>query len=181
MARQGQTSREAGAQSHGPLRAAELPNVVDPPGRHPMGRNGLRARSGKSRSEPPDAPWGKGAERTPRGRRRAHANAFIHMSKRPQKWTTRKRDRLESSATRRKSLRSPLHTLVTTNTQRVRSELENPYEYGGPSGDRERRSRGRRCEVGMQMGTCSFDHHPAYALFGEEGQLRFLFNGETQR
>ncbi len=33
----------------------------------------------------------------------------------------------------------------------------------------------------MQMGTCSFDHHPAYALFGEEGQLRFLFNGETQR
>ena len=101
-----------------------------------------------------------------------------NKSNRPQEWTTPERGRLEIRASRPNvTLRSPLHTPAVTLSRA--GGAKNPSEYGGPSGDRALRKRGRRCEVEEQMGTCCFGHRPIRALPGEEGQQRFTLNGET--
>lgn len=178
MTRQGQTGRKAGTQSHGPPRGSRATECRRP---SRASSDGAIWVPNPARTEPPYAsksPAGPGERVSSPGSAEGLERTRNNMSNWLQTGTTPRWDRPNLRDQRRKSRVRPFQAAAACTALRT---VRIPECTVGPVGTGFRRIRGRRCEVELQMGTCSFDHHSTRALTGEEERHGFNPPGRPER
>lgn len=178
MTRQGQTNRKVGTQSHGPPWGSRATECRRP---YRASSDGATWVPNPARTEPPfafESPAGPGAGVTSPRSAEGLERTRINMSNWLQIGTTRRWDRPNLRDQRRKSRVRPFQATAAYATLRA---VRIPECTVGPVGTGFHRIRGRRCEVELQMGTCSFDHYSTRALTGEEERYGFNPPGRPER